>query len=48
MPPSKYSQYPMVGRISSNGIKNFKNKCHFERNEVESRNPFSNVFIKKK
>ena len=30
MPPSKYSQYPVVGRISANGIKNIIIKALFE------------------
>lgn len=38
MPFSKYSQYPVVGRFSANGIKNvelqFLFSRHFERNEV--------------
>jgi len=30
MPFSKYSQYPVVSRISAKGIKNIKNDAPFE------------------
>ena len=31
MPFSKYSQYPVVGRISANGIKNINFFCIFAK-----------------